>query len=94
MEIPGTTLFTVASSLKYLSKAVMGLLNKLNWSQATLVVSDEVPLYYTKVLEEIASKVRFNVQNSPIESTIDYPNEENKKQDSNNNNNKVSHFFC
>ncbi|XP_025017435.1 uncharacterized protein LOC107366253 isoform X2 [Tetranychus urticae] len=93
MEIPGTTLFTVASSLKYLSKAVMGLLNKLNWSQATLVVSDEVPLYYTKVLEDIATKVRFNVQNSPIESTVDYPNEANKRDSTNKANVKNTILF-
>lgn len=69
MHSPKSTLFTVASSLKYLSKAVVGLLNRLNWSQATLVVSDEVPLYYTKILEEISLKVRFNVQSTASSSS-------------------------
>lgn len=80
MHSPRSTLFTVASSLKYLSKAVVGLLNKLNWSQATLVVSDEVPLYYTKILEEISLKVRFNVQNSPSSSSSSSSSSDGKAQ--------------
>ncbi|XP_074594406.1 uncharacterized protein LOC141849823 [Brevipalpus obovatus] len=77
MHSSRSTLYSVASSLKYLSKGVVGLLNKLNWSAATLVVSDEVPLYYTKILEEIALKVRFNVQTAPSDGD----------QSNNNNNN-------
>ncbi|KAI1286702.1 hypothetical protein HDE_10735 [Halotydeus destructor] len=63
----GGPLFSVAPSLKYLSKGVMALLKRLNWLSATMVISNEAH-YYTEIFEEIARKVHFNVIPSSMSS--------------------------
>jgi hypothetical protein len=57
---PGT-LFSVSSSLKYLSNGIVQFLKKLNWSSATLVISDNVPSYYSEMLDTIGMQVFVNV---------------------------------
>lgn len=56
-----SSVFSVAPSLEYMSKAVLGLLRRLNWTTATLVISDKVPPVYSSIFEQIAKKVSFNV---------------------------------
>lgn len=59
-----SSVFSVAPSLQSMARGVISLLNRLSWSTATLVVSDQIPNYYTDVFEQIASKVHFNIVSS------------------------------
>lgn len=63
-----SSVFSVAPSLQFMARGVISLLNRLSWSTATLVISDQIPSYYTDVFEEIASKVHFNVISSSTSS--------------------------
>ena len=60
-DVIESSIFSVAPSLEYMSKAVLGLLKRLNWSTATLVISDQVPPVYSSIFEQIAKRVSFNV---------------------------------
>ncbi|RWS28516.1 uncharacterized protein B4U80_10135 [Leptotrombidium deliense] len=77
-----SSLYSVSPSLKYISQGLVKLLKDIHWSTATMVISNDIPIHFSRLFEEMAKTVNLAVTLDPTTSS-ELPVTQKAKRESN-----------